>query len=180
MPPPSFASPLLAPDPAIPLLRWPDEEAERRVLEAQRRPRILVVGASDEPPVVVDELEDWLRDPPDAADLLARIASMRQRAERLRARPRLDADGLLWHDQRWVAIPDAQLCVAELLLSSADELVRTELVAATYVRHGGSGHRASVKTMLNRLQGRFAEVGLRLHFLRGKGVLLEVPAASST
>ncbi|MGK2950103.1 MAG: hypothetical protein ACSLFP_16140, partial [Acidimicrobiales bacterium] len=157
----------------------PDEEAQRRTLAAQRRPRILVVGPSQEPPDVVDELEDWLRDPPEAADLMARIASLGQRAERLRARPRLDDDGLLWHDQRWVAIPDAQLCVAELLLQSADELVRTEVIATTYVRHGGSGHRASVKTMLNRLQGRFAEVGLQLHFLRGKGVLLEVPTGRS-
>lgn len=169
------AAHLVVDQPTVPVLRWPEEEVQRRALEAQRRPRILMVDPADEPPEVVDELEDWLRDPPEASDLVARIASLSQRAERLWARPHLDADGLLWCDHHWVAIPDAQLCVVELLLGAANQLVRTETVAATYVRHGGSGHRASVKTMLNRLQARFAQVGLTLHFLRGKGVLLDVP-----
>jgi hypothetical protein len=160
--------------PAVPLLRWPDDATERQRLAAARRPRILLVAQHVEPPDVVDELEDWLRDPPEAADLVARIASLTQRAERLQALPRLDGDGLLWCNGRWVAIPDAQLCVVELLLAATNELVRTEVVTSVYAGQGGSGHRASVKTMLNRLQGRFAEVGLTLHFLRGKGVLLEV------
>ncbi len=157
------------------MLRWPEEEAIRRALAAERRPRLLVVGAGAEPPQVLDELEDWLRDPPDPADLLTRLASLSQRSEQRRARPHLDADGLLWSGSRWVVVPDGQLGVVDLLLTSANELVRTEAVSRTYVRHGGSGHRASVRTMLNRLQGRFADVGLVLHFVRGKGVLLEVP-----
>ena len=163
-------------EPSVPLLRWPAEEDQRQVLAGQRRPRLLVVQPGDEPPDVVDELEDWLRDPPEAADLVVRLAALRQRALRWSSRPRLDDDGLLWCDHRWVVIPDAQLSIVELLLDSANQVVRTAGVATTYVRSGGSGHRASVKTMLNRLQGRFAEVGLSLHFLRGKGVLLEVPA----
>jgi hypothetical protein len=160
--------------PSVPLLRWPDDAAERGRLAEQRRPRILLVAQHHEPPDVVDELEDWLRDPPEAADLVARIASLTQRAERLQALPRLDGDGLLWCNGRWVAIPDAQLGVVELLLAATNELVRTEVIASVYAGTGGSSHRASVKTMLNRLQGRMAEVGLTLHFLRGKGVLLEV------
>lgn len=90
-------------------------------------------------------------------------------------RPARGEDGLLWCDHRWVVIPDQQLAIAHLLIEHANQLVRTSTVTAAYMRSGGSGHRASIKTMLNRLAGRFEEVGLVLRFVRGKGVLLEVP-----
>ena len=42
-------------------------------------------------------------------------------------------------------------------------------MTATYVRNGSSGHRSSVRTMLNRVVGRFAQGGLQVHVVRGKG-----------
>jgi hypothetical protein len=89
-------------------------------------------------------------------------------------RPRLDEDGILWVGRRWVVIPDAQLGVVELLLSHPNELVRTNTVVTTYMRGGSSGHPASVRTMLHRVVRRFAEVGLTLHVVRFKGVILEL------
>ena len=89
-------------------------------------------------------------------------------------RPRLDDDGILWVGRRWVVIPDAQLGVAELLLAHPNELVRTSTIVTTYMRGGSSGHPASIRTMLHRVVRRFGEVGITLHLVRFKGVILEL------
>lgn len=160
---------------SVAMLRWPAEEGRRLQLEASRSPRLLIIGSGEPAPPVADDLEDWLRDPPDPADLVARLTALSRRAQAVRQLPHLDDDGLLWSDRRWVVIPETQLCIVELLLAQANELVTTAAITTTYVRHGSSGHRASVRTMLNRLVGRFAQVGLELHLVRGKGAILEVP-----
>jgi hypothetical protein len=160
---------------AVAMLRWPEEEARRHHLAATGEPRLLLVGHGEQAPQLTDPLEDWMRDPPDPADLVARLDALAYRADQTRRVPHLDADGLLWFGRRWVVIPDTQLCIAELLLAHPNELVGTATLAATYVRHGSSGHPASIRTMLNRLVGRFEQVGLQVHLVRGKGALLEVP-----
>jgi DNA-binding response OmpR family regulator len=160
---------------SVVVLRWPEEEDRRRRLELASTPRLLVVGHDDEAPPLRDDLEDWLRDPPSPGDLIARLTVLAERAELTRRRPRLDEDGLLWSGQSWVVIPDTQLCIAELLLAHPNQLVSTAMLTATYVRNGSSGHRSSVRTMLNRVVGRFAQVGLQVHIVRGKGALLELP-----
>jgi hypothetical protein len=87
----------------------------------------------------------------------------------------LDDHGLLWMGRRWVVIPDAQLGVVELLLDNPDQLVRTSTVATTYMRGGGSGHPASIRTMVHRVAKRFADVGLTVHLVRSKGLIFESP-----
>ena len=91
--------------------------------------------------------------------------------------PLLDADGLLWVGRRWVVIPDAQMEVVRLLLSRSDQLVRTATIADTYRQSGFSAHPASIRTMINRVAHRFADVGLTLHLVRSRGVILEAPSA---
>lgn len=162
---------------SVVMLRWPEEADRRQRLQLDGAPRLLVVGPEAEAPVLQDDLEDWLRDPPNPTDLIARLSVLADRAERARQLPRLDGDGLLWSGRGWVVIPDTQLCVVELLLAHPNEVVTTAMITATYVRNGSSGHRSSVRTMLNRVVGRFASVGLQLHLVRGKGALLDVPGA---
>jgi len=161
---------------SVSMLRWPEEEDRRRRLELEGAPRLLVVGPDDDAPALRDDLEDWVRDPPNSADLVARLSVLAERAECARRRPRLDREGLLWSGSAWVVIPDTQLCVVELLLAHPNELVTTTTLTVTYVRNGSSGHPSSVRTMLNRVVARFAQVGLVLHVVRGKGALLELPA----
>ena len=97
--------------------------------------------------------------------------------QRHRQRPALDLDGLLWCGARWTVIPDAQLCIVRLLLDCPSQLVRTSTITTTYVEAGYSGHRGSIRTMLHRLVGRFASVGVELHLVRGKGAILDVPSS---
>jgi DNA-binding response OmpR family regulator len=64
----------------VQLLAWPAEDATRRVLAANRIPRLLLIAHDCAPPVVIDSLEDWIRDPIDSLDLDARVRALAQRA----------------------------------------------------------------------------------------------------
>lgn len=87
-------------------------------------------------------------------------------------RLRLDEDGLLPVGDQWVAIPDAQLPVVALLVDRYGRLVRTEAIAAAYVEAGNSGHDASIRSLVARVAHRVARLGLKLHRVRGRGVML--------
>lgn len=91
--------------------------------------------------------------------------------------PTLDQDGLLRHRGRWVAISDSQLPVVALLLSRLGRLVRDSEILAAYVDAGGSGSQASFRSLVHRVRSRLGELGLELRSVRGRGFVLDVPAA---
>lgn len=86
--------------------------------------------------------------------------------------PQLDEDGLLRLGGRWVAIPDAQLPVVALLVAGFGKVVRRDALIAAYVNAGHSGNEASIRSLVSRISSRVAQLGLRLHTVRGRGVLL--------
>jgi DNA-binding winged helix-turn-helix (wHTH) protein len=81
----------------------------------------------------------------------------------------------LWWDDLWVAIPSAQLPVVQLLVTRVRDLVRRDELVSVYEAAGGSPNPIAVKAMFGRLVKRFAEVGLVLHSVRGRGYLLDAP-----
>jgi hypothetical protein len=89
------------------------------------------------------------------------------------AGPVLDGDGLLRHAGRWVPIPDTQIPLADLLVRNVGTLVASSEIRATYVAAGGSGSATSLRSVVHRLGRRVAAVGLRLHVVRGRGVILD-------
>lgn len=84
----------------------------------------------------------------------------------------LDEDGLLRFEGRWVAITDAQLPVVRLLVAAAGHLVRTEDILDAYCDGGGSPSDSSLRSLIHRLNQRLRTVGLRLHVVRNRGVVL--------
>ena len=166
---------LLGDDDDLVLLRWPDDEQLRRDLATRDVPRLLLVADGTPPPPSLGLCEDWIRLPLDASELLARRAAVLQRATCAEHGPVLDADGLLWWSDRWVAIPPAQVPVVRLLVDRVRRLVRREELLAAYVERGGSDNPVAFKAVLGRLVKRFAQVGLDLRSLRGRGYLLDVP-----
>lgn len=96
------------------------------------------------------------------------------------AHPVLDEDGLLRLGERWVAIPDGQLSVVELLVERFGRTVSTEQIAAAYTSSGGSGHAASIRSLLTRLGRRVARLGLCLETVRGRGVMLVLAERGAT
>lgn len=90
------------------------------------------------------------------------------------AAPVLDDDGLLRHGGRWVSISDPQIPLVDLLVRNVGRLVSSAEIRATYVAAGGSGSPTSLRSVVHRLGRRVAEVGLCLHVVRGRGVILDV------
>jgi hypothetical protein len=89
------------------------------------------------------------------------------------ATPVLDDDGLLRHRGLWVAISDAQIPVVDLLVRNIGRLVSAAELRRAYIAAGGSGSSASLRSVVHRLGRRVAEVELRLHVVRGRGVVLD-------
>ena len=160
--------------PEVAVIRWPSEAAARTLLASAGTPRVLVVAEGVDVPPLLDELEDWLRDPVDPADLVARSDELRRRAFARARTPMLDEDGLLHFGGRWVVIPDAQLPIIELLLERFGLLVRTEELTEAYTAAGGAGNRGSIRTAIVRVRGRVEEIGLTLKVVRRRGVVLDV------
>jgi hypothetical protein len=90
--------------------------------------------------------------------------------------PVLDADGLLRHRGRWVPIPDTQLVVVELLVRNFGRLVGTSELRRAYEEAGGSGTSTSLRSLIHRLGRRVAKVGLQLHVVRSRGLVLDLAA----
>jgi hypothetical protein len=91
--------------------------------------------------------------------------------------PTLDDDGLLRFRGRWVPIPDTQIPVVDLLVRNLGRLVRNSDVRAAYEQAGGSGTATSLRSLVYRLGRRVGEVGLRVHVVRSRGLILDVGTA---
>jgi hypothetical protein len=162
----------------VPLIEWPAAEDLRSRLAAEGRPRLLVVPPSAPPPSCADELEDWVRQPVDMADVMARTATLRRRAELQTRRPVLDDHGLLWLHGRWVSIPPTQLSVIGLLVERTGHVVASADLRTAYGEAGGSVDAVALKAAMARLARRLAPLGLHLHNIAGRGSLLEVTEAA--
>jgi DNA-binding response OmpR family regulator len=88
--------------------------------------------------------------------------------------PVLDDDGLLRFEGRWTAITDAQLPVVALLVRNHPRLTRRDDLVDAYASAGGSASTPSLRSLLHRLRTKLATVGLQLHTVRGRGVVLDV------
>jgi len=67
----------------VALVRWPEDDATRRRLQAARMPRLLVVAPGEPPPVAADDLEDWIRLPLDEEEYRVRVTTLQARADAL-------------------------------------------------------------------------------------------------
>lgn len=157
----------------VELVRWPSDDGRRRQLAAAGEPRLLLLGPEYPPPTVLDGLEDWVQDTTPLDEVAARATTLSRRALQRSGSLHLDTDGLLRFGSRWVAIPDAQLPVVELLVERPHQLVRTEAIVEAYASAGGCDGPGAIRTLLARINGRVKGVGLTLRSVRGRGVVLE-------
>lgn len=158
----------------VALVRWPEERAIRDAMSALGRPRLLLVDPGAQPPEALDLNEDWMRWPPDPAELLLRAQTLGRRIPApVDDHPLvLDEHGVLHRGDRWVAVSESQVPILELLLEQPDRVVRFDVLAAAYAAAGGSHHPASVRTALSRLDVRLRALGLEIRSIRRRGVVL--------
>jgi DNA-binding response OmpR family regulator len=136
---------------------------------------MLLLAPGCPPPMLLDELEDWVRTPIDADELDARLNELARRSRRLP--PQLEAalaDGILRVGDRWTSIPETQHAVVALLVERLDTVVSDNEIALAYASDGLTPNPRTVKSMMWRLGRRLSDVGIALHKVRGRGYLVEL------
>jgi DNA-binding response OmpR family regulator len=157
----------------VALLRWPAESARRDELAAARQLRLLLVEGDVPPPVVDDELEDWLRVPSSEEDLRNRVDGLRRRVqERSAPLPDLDGDGVLRVGARWVSLPPVEARLMAALLDRYGAVVSRDALARSGWPSGAPGRNALDVHML-RLRRRVGPLELAIRTVRSRGYLLE-------
>ncbi len=157
---------------SVAILAWPEQQSEAAECARTGQPRLLLVASTAEPPVDWDGLTDWVRLPVDDRDLCARVAALQQLASRAPA-PALDEFDVLWRGDRWVALAPIEARIVEVLLARCGSVVsRRDLGAAAWP--GGAPGARAVDARLRRLRDRVGPLGLQIHNVRRRGLMLEV------
>lgn len=163
----------------ITLIRWPAESSRLPELRDSQIPRLLLVDGDADPPVVVDDLEDWIRVPAPEQDLRARVEGLSRRASSVgRSVPDIDEHGVVRFRSGHTAVPPVEARLAGVLIDHFGAVVsREELSEAGWP--GGHANRNALDVHVLRLRRRLAEAGLAIRTVRSRGYLLEpAPAAS--
>ena len=155
------------------LVRWPRERLKRDELLAEGRLRLLLIEDDNDPPVMEDLNEDWIRVPAADADVQFRVEGLRRRWEAtVGSLPELDPDGLLRHAGRWVSLPPVEARLTTSLLDRFGAVVSRDQLSRSGWPRGAPGRNALDVHML-RLRRRIAPVGLVIKTVRSRGYLLE-------
>lgn len=159
--------------PDVAMVRWPSGRLDRERLAHEGVPRLLLVEAGQRPPDDWSPDEDWIRTPADPVDLHHRLGVLR----RLTRTPvlHLDESGLLWRDDRWVALGDVEAALVGALSDPPGSLVRREALHAAAWPDGGVDDRA-LDRGIARVRAKLGELSVRVHCVTGTGYLLELDA----
>lgn len=158
----------------VTLLRWPAEADRRDELAAAGRARLLVVAADAAPPLVWDDLEDWVRDPADPVEVQTRLLTLEQRCtdDPPTSGPTLDADGIVRWSGRWTGVPPIEARILAPLLAQQGSVVRRQDLLDAAWPDGVASERV-LDGRIKHLRGRLAPLGLAIRTVRGIGFLLE-------
>ena len=170
------------------MLRWPDERARRSRISEAGEPRLLLVPDGEEPPTVVDCLEDWIRVPASENEVRARVDALAVRSQVHPPTgngnghagaatvdpptPVLDDFGVLRLNGSWVALPPLEARLTEALLERLGAVTSRELLIRAGWPTGAPGRNALDVHVL-RLRRRLQPVGLAIRTVRSRGYLLE-------
>ena len=178
------------------MLRWPEEDGRRETLSLAGGPRLLLVPDGEEPPPVVDCLEDWIRVPAAENEVRARVDALAVRSQAHMADganghdghgtngsngnghaapavpPELDDFGVLRVGGAWVALPPLEARLTEALLERLGTVTSRDLLVRAGWPSGAPGRNALDVHVL-RLRRRLTPVGLAIRTVRSRGYLME-------
>ena len=155
----------------VTLVHWPRDEALRADLAAARRPRLLLLTADHAPPLVWDELEDWIRLPADDQDVRARVVALEHRAAMHRAPVTVSEDGRLSYrgQTTWLS-PTVRLLFQALANRFGSAVPLETLIRQVWPDDPPTS--SSIRVHILRLRRRIAPLGLEIRNIQGKGYVL--------
>src|SRR6478735_468813 len=114
----------------VELVRWPSDPQRLAGLRDRGVPRLLLVSEGAEPPIPTDCLEDWVAAGATESALDARRRALLARARAHGARPEIDDDGLLRHQDAWVSLSPVEQSLTRALLERFGAVVARDALAA--------------------------------------------------
>lgn len=155
----------------IALRHWPDA-GEGAPDPHVHQPTLYLVAEGAEPPPSA-ELADWVREPAQATEVYARADNLLARAQRLGpVSLSLDPDGVLYVDDEIVVLSLIEAEIMRLLVGRLAQVVtREEVLRSVWPDRPDDAH--LVHRHVAALRRRLEDLPLRLHVIRGQGLLLE-------
>jgi hypothetical protein len=155
----------------VAIFAWPEESVAVAAIDRDA-PCLLLVAPDAEPPDDWDGLTDWVRLPVDDRDLRARVATLQRLASHAPT-PFVDEYDVCWRGSRWVALAPIEARIVGALLARCGSVVsRSELGAAVWP--DGMPAPRALDGRLRRLRDRIEPLGISIHNVRRRGLLLEV------
>jgi hypothetical protein len=158
----------------VALVRWPADAEERWALQAQERPRLLLVEEGPPPELTHDVLEDWVRLPADDADIRARAWTLQMRwlGRDHDDPPTVDDFGVLRFGDGVAALPPVETRLALALVERYRAVVlRSALTRACWPDRMPGRNALDVHVL--RLRRRLDPLGLQIVTVRARGYLLD-------
>jgi DNA-binding response OmpR family regulator len=158
-------------DSPVALIPWPRDAEHAEAMRTAGLPRLLLLSETADPPLCVDELQDWVRVPTDPLEVNVRVQALQLRAARLR-RPAIDESGRFAVGGRWIALSPIEANLMRALVDQFGSMVtRTELAQRAWPE--GAPTRNQLDVRVRGLRVRLRPMGLRINVFRGRGFALQ-------
>lgn len=150
---------------------WLSDVEARERLARQGTPRLVLVGAHEEPPVCTGCDEDWLRLPARDDDMSARVAGLTARGARHAGPPDVGA-GRLSYRGAWVPLSLTEERLASALVKSFGEVVDVSTLLEAGWPHSTATETA-LRVQITRLRRRLFRLGLVVVSVHNRGYVLQ-------
>ena len=159
----------------VELIAWPQQSALRSALARAGVPRLLLVGADDEPPNPLGLGEDWARRSADDDELITLAERLLDRmAEYASVAPTIDAARVLRRAEASVTLSPSEAKIVERLLDQSGHVVsRVELEQILWPDGIVPGQR-SLDYVVQRVRRRIAELNICINTSRGRGFVIYI------
>ena len=156
----------------IEFVAWPADQDRRAALARSAIPRVLLVAAGAEPPVVAVD-EDWIRLPATEADALARAKQLLRHGAQLRSDvPFVDDERVLHRAGVTVVLTPTEAAIMSKLLDHVGSVVGYgELAELVWRRALG---RDAMDAAMYRLRRRLDGMHVHISAVRGRGYVLSL------
>jgi two-component system, OmpR family, response regulator len=111
------------------VVRWPEERDDATRLADAGAALLYLVAPDDDPPLLENCLQDWVRIPGDERDLRARIDALKVRAAAHAGPPWITDDGVLHCHGKSAHLAPNEARLARVLVAHFDEVVADEMLS---------------------------------------------------
>ncbi len=156
----------------VALVRWPDDEPKRQDMAGRGKARLLLVMQGEEPPLCLDQLEDWVRLPASTDEIRARALALIGRIHTAtRTVPTLENGGTLRYLSSRIELPPLQGRLLGALIDKYEAVVSREnlMLSGWPERQPGPN---TLDVHMGRLRRRLDPHGLEIRTVRSRGYLL--------